>query len=946
MVAWARARNGMTPSLVDRYARILEADPRSRIFVELARALLEAGDIPRAAQICERGLEHHPDSIQGRVLLGKALLRLGRTEEALKSLDNAIAADPGNPYGYDLVGEALVNGGLPARALTLMLRGAELHPGDGRIRRWLAEARQAAPPAPPGAERLVRPAAADGELSTTPASPANAPIEPAPQARESGAALPGPETIPPSQDLPDEVPEVEPGLDAAWDSELALPDSAEATAGNPSGESTPSTSAELGLGGAEALAKSPRSPLLTPPPLRREPREATDSSPAPSNELAAAASFLDLLPTPPPSAVSAPSAAPLRPPSSAEEAREADEAARTYEHALREELIVKPAEEAARPGFLRRHAGATALAVAVLLLVGGALVYLAVRAHRRADEARASVEAARKGLARDTAGALREALRVLSDARRALPHDPEAGALLAETSGLLAHDYGDEVSRALARDLVAKGEAGEVAARYLVGGTSAAAAAMALLDQAPAGKPFVRALAGELLLSRHDLEGAAFHLEAAARASPPLLRALCALGDLELARGDVKSALERYATVLKAHPTHPRAALGAAEARLRLGQDLPEALAALERVEADPQSPPPLGDRLRMDVLVSRLLAAVGRTAEAERRLSMASARFPESAELKFAEAEVLAAAGDLEGAARSAESAVHLAPSDTTYLELWARLQLKRGRYRELLAATESVASRNIRLDRGIARLELGEPDRARTELEATRHDGKMTAEAAGWMAIAELASGHREQAAALTSALLATANPHPLALVARGRLDLEDGRPEAAERRFREAVDRDPDLAMARCDLGRALLARGRGEEARDVLEKALARSPNDLDVRRALGLARLASGDPAGALSDLEPAVAQRPDASTLTAESSAELALGRPHEARRAAERALALAPRSAPAALAAGRAAAAAGSTREARRYFELTLRLGAGGEAAEARRALKSLKPR
>jgi hypothetical protein len=45
--------------------------------------------------------------------------------------------------------------------------------------------------------------------------------------------------------------------------------------------------------------------------------------------------------------------------------------------------------------------------------------------------------------------------------------------------------------------------------------------------------------------------------------------------------------------------------------------------------------------------------------------------------------------------------------------------------------------------------------------------------------------------------------------------------GQQNAAERRFRAAAERDPDLLLARCDLGRALLSRGRATEGRDVLE-----------------------------------------------------------------------------------------------------------------------------
>ena len=128
------------PPTVEKYQRILLADPRSRIFVELARALLESGEPSQALEVCERGLSHHPDSIQARILAAKALLALGRGDEAAVRFEEAVAADPGNPHSCDLAGEALIAAGLAARVLPLLERAAARHPGDLRIRQRLAEA--------------------------------------------------------------------------------------------------------------------------------------------------------------------------------------------------------------------------------------------------------------------------------------------------------------------------------------------------------------------------------------------------------------------------------------------------------------------------------------------------------------------------------------------------------------------------------------------------------------------------------------------------------------------------------------------------------------------------------------------------------------------------------------------------------------------------------------
>jgi predicted Zn-dependent protease len=637
----------------------------------------------------------------------------------------------------------------------------------------------------------------------------------------------------------------------------------------------------------------------------------------------------------------------LQPASTVDEEDEATAAARTYEHELREKFL---AESPPRPSFLRQHALGAALAAVALAITAGMAIFLTVRASRRAVEAHAAVEAARKGLARDTFGALREAGRVLERARRTAPAAADAAGVEAEVAGLLAHDFGDPAARARARELLASSGAagGAVAARWLVAEPAEqSAAAQELLDRAAEGTPLARALAGEILLARRDREGARIHLEAAAAAAPPMLRALAALGDLELARGDVEAALDRYTLVLRAHPTHPHAAIGAAEARLRLGRDLPEALRVLEAVDAAPDSVPALRDRLRMDLLLARLLAARGRTADAERRLREAASRYPAQAEVAATQAEVFASSGDLEHALRSAEGATRLAPGDASYREQLVRLQLRRGLYREVISTTEAAPSRTLRLYRGIARYELGQAIQALGELEGTRREGKMPAEAAGWMALAQLEAGHKEQAAAILKALLSAPVPHALALVARGRLDLSAGRADSAERLFRDAVARDPDLMDARCDLGRLLLGHGRAKEARDELEKAVARNPYYLPARYELGRARLATGDAAGAVRALETAAAERPqEIAVLVALSSAHLAAGNADEGRRIAERALKLAPRSAAAALAAGKAAAASGAVADARKLLELAAKLGGKAEVAEARRALASLRRR
>src|SRR5512144_1366895 len=138
------SRSRPMASIVEKYEQILAADPRSRIFVELAKALVDRGDHARAIEVCRRGLEHHPSSILGRVIWGRALLEAGDAKGATDQFEIAIALEPSSPYAFNLVGEALLKKGLHREALPVLARAAELQPADARVKGWLDEAKRRA----------------------------------------------------------------------------------------------------------------------------------------------------------------------------------------------------------------------------------------------------------------------------------------------------------------------------------------------------------------------------------------------------------------------------------------------------------------------------------------------------------------------------------------------------------------------------------------------------------------------------------------------------------------------------------------------------------------------------------------------------------------------------------------------------------------------------------
>uniref|UniRef100_UPI001F56A3F9 tetratricopeptide repeat protein n=1 Tax=Anaeromyxobacter terrae TaxID=2925406 RepID=UPI001F56A3F9 len=877
----------MPPSIVEKYEQILAADPRSRIFVELAKALVERGDAARAAEVCRRGLEHHPSSILGRVVWGRALLETGEPAGALAQFEAAVAVDPASPYAFNLVGEALLARKLHAEALPYLERALELQPADARVRGWVEQARRELGVGPASTpkhratedddEKTVSLGISRGARTSTSTS------NPTPTSTETPPATGGDEPEPgtePSRPPP-------PVLSRVAPSAPGPSSGSDASTGTPAAPPTP----------------PPFRAPPTPPPLRPD----------------TARSVLYMIPGETtrdvigPSSAARPSAP--RPPAAAPDSAEADRLAQQFAEELRKKLL---AETPAAPPASRLRRNRRLLGAAALVLAAGAAaaVYLVVGARSaRAVAATAAVRAS-AGLARDTLGSLREASRLLAEARR-VSEDPEISSLSAQVAAVLASEHGDEDARRLATELArdpSAGDGGRVA-EYLLAASPAEAkeAEASLLDARPSSAPLVQALAGRVLVERGELEAGRGRLEIAARANPPLLRALADLGDLALRGGDADRALALYGAALGAHPTHPRSVVGAAEARLTLGRDLDVAARELTAMEADPGSAPPHDLRLRAQLVAARIDVARGEPAAAAARLARASEALGETAPLAAALAEAHLAARAWERAEGAAARAVELEPREVSHRLLLARARIGRGKPADALAALQGVDGRPVRIQRAIARLRLGQPAAARAELEATGREGRMPAEAAVWYALTDVALGRAARARALLEKLAAARTPPPLVHAALGRALEATGDLDGAERAYLAESEREPRSPEGPAGLGRVRLARGDPKAALEPLQEAVKLDPADLEARRTLGQARLDAGLPGPARAELDAVLLSRPnDVPALTLLSAAWLAEGEPAEARRAAERAVASAPRDARALLAAARAAHAAG----------------------------------
>jgi Flp pilus assembly protein TadD len=641
--------------------------------------------------------------------------------------------------------------------------------------------------------------------------------------------------------------------------------------------------------------------------------------------------------------LSAPAPAARRPERS-HDAAEAERIAQQYEREVRARLSSVPEPP---PSFVDRHRRLFVVSAIALALGAAAAVYTIVDRRNAETLAKGAAGRGRAGLARDTLGSLREAHRLLSEARRRAKTDPEIASLAAQVASVLAVEHGDEQARAVAKALADDPRAGDgaVAARWLLAGSAEEReqAEADVLAAGPSSPPLLQALAARILLARGEGEDARGRLELAAHSNPPLLRALSDLGDLALGDGDAPGALAFYGAALAAQPTHPRSAVGAAEARLALGKDLDVAARELAAVEADEASAPPRDLRVRFEVAFARTLAGAGDHAAGAARLARASESHGESASLAAALAEIELAARAWDKAEAAAARAVRLEPREISHRVLLARSRIGLGRFAEALAATRGHEGRAIRVQRAIARYRLGQYREARAELEQTAHKGRMPADAAVWYALVDVATGRAARALPLLERLASAASPPPLAQVALGRAYEGVGRLDDAEQAYRSAMEREPSEPAPAAALGALLLARGRAADAIPVLARAIELDGADLAARRALGEARLAEGQPSAAREDLDVVLLAAPtDAAALRLLSAAWLAEKEPAEARRAAERAVSAAPRDAAARLAAARAALAAGDRAAAKAHAERALKLGAKGDAAAEAKRIKA----
>jgi tetratricopeptide (TPR) repeat protein len=96
------------PVTVEKYQRLLESDPTSRVFAPLAEAYRQMGMTKEAEEVCRAGLKNHPDFAGGRITLARLYLDAKDPEKARRELEHAVRHNPDNTLALSLLAETLL----------------------------------------------------------------------------------------------------------------------------------------------------------------------------------------------------------------------------------------------------------------------------------------------------------------------------------------------------------------------------------------------------------------------------------------------------------------------------------------------------------------------------------------------------------------------------------------------------------------------------------------------------------------------------------------------------------------------------------------------------------------------------------------------------------------------------------------------------------------------
>ncbi|HVR98901.1 MAG TPA: tetratricopeptide repeat protein [Thermoanaerobaculia bacterium] len=191
--------NGAFPDRVSQLRARWEADPTSRVFLQLAEEYRHQGRVKEALEVLERGLKEHPGYLSALVAKGRCYLELGEPQLARGVLERVVKQDATQMVANKLLVRAYLETGEPERARERLDLYSLLNDSDPEIdelRRRIKAAERAPDPddtqpgmaAAPAA--ALEPAAAGDVFDLGLPAPARRPVEDIFQFAEAPSAAP------------------------------------------------------------------------------------------------------------------------------------------------------------------------------------------------------------------------------------------------------------------------------------------------------------------------------------------------------------------------------------------------------------------------------------------------------------------------------------------------------------------------------------------------------------------------------------------------------------------------------------------------------------------------------------------------------------------------------------------------------------------------------------
>ncbi len=535
--------------------------------------------------------------------------------------------------------------------------------------------------------------------------------------------------------------------------------------------------------------------------------------------------------------------------------------AKEYERELRAKLEVTKQKKT----FWQAHGlkiAAIAGAVVILGGLGGSFLYTRVK--NQGETLDTSIAKGLAAVNADTKEQYGAAIRSLEQALKMDDGNPEALALAGYAHAMLFSEHGgaaadrDAAIAAFANPAVRNGRPDlALVVDFLTADEQGKTAARQQLLGSELEKGIVQAQAGRLLLTDKKYDEALTHLKKATELDPRNTRALVALGDYYLAFEDWDSALEMLSRAEALSRYHPARVVGHAEARLELGRELPEALSDLEGLTRSAEVPTALKGRYAL--MLGRAQSANGKHDEGLKTLTEGQPLYTQYA-LEFALALGMAQrnAGLMAQAQKSYEDALKLAPKSETAKEGLGRVLLARSREKELIDRIRPEKdARRVALLRGIAWFRLGDPKKARAELQSTQVNGKYPAEAAVYLALCDASEeGQSDKTVETLEKFAATLRKNKATVqVALARVYMQKGALDKARTQLEEAA-KDPQDYEGNALLGELLLKAGVPPEvAMEPLARAVERNGSHAPSRHLLTRTLLALGKVPEALKQID-------------------------------------------------------------------------------------------